>query len=95
MPAKILIKRTFQKDKTAEILSILNRFRAGAKTQPGYIQGETWISPENPQKTLVVVTWDSLPNWRAWKNSQKRKTFEVMLEIYQVGPAQYEEFEIT
>jgi len=28
MPAKILIKRTFQKDKTSEILSILNRFRA-------------------------------------------------------------------
>jgi len=95
MPAKILIKRTFQKDKTSEILSILNRFRAGAKTQPGYIQGETWISPDDPQKTLVVVTWDSLPNWRTWKNSPKRKAFEAMLQIYQLGPAQYEEFEIT
>ena len=94
MPAKILIKRTFQKDKTPEILSILNRFRAGAKTQPGYIHGETWISPDNPQKTLVVVTWDSLPNWRSWRNNPKRKAFEAMLEIYQIGPAQYEEFEI-
>ena len=93
MPAKILIKRTFQKDKTPEILSIINRFRASAKTQRGYIHGETWINPEDPQHTLVIVTWDSLQNWRAWKTSQKRKSFEAMLEMYQIGPTQYEEFE--
>jgi heme-degrading monooxygenase HmoA len=94
MPAKILIKRKFQKETTREILSILNRFRAGAKTQPGYIHGETWISPEDPQKTLVVVTWDSLANWRKWKASSERKAFEALLEIYQIGLTQYEEFEI-
>jgi len=95
MPAKILIRRSFQKDKTPEILTILNRFRASARTQSGYIDGETWINPEDPHKTLVVVTWDSLANWRTWKNSQKRRTFEAMLEIYQVGPTRYEEFEIV
>ena len=93
MPAKILIKRTFQKDKTQEILSILNKLRVSAKTQPGYIKGETWIRPDNPQQALVVVTWDNLANWQAWKNSSKRQSFEAMLEIYQVGPAEYEEFE--
>jgi heme-degrading monooxygenase HmoA len=93
MPAKILIKRTFQKDTTQEILAILNRFRMAAKSQSGYIKGETWIRPDNPQQTLVVVTWDSLPNWLKWKNSSKRQSFEAMLKIYQLGPAEYEEFE--
>ena len=94
MPAKILIKRTFQKDKTAEILAVLNRFRASAKTQPGYVQGETWVDPENPHKTLVVVTWDSLAQWYQWKNSPKRRDFEAMLAIYQLGATDYEEFEV-
>jgi heme oxygenase (mycobilin-producing) len=92
MQAKILIKRTFKKGKQKEIMALLRELRSGAMQQPGYISGETLASCENPQTLLVIGTWGNLESWHHWKDNETRKTLENMLEIYQEGSTEYQEF---
>lgn len=92
MIAKILIKRTFQKDVERQILPILQKMRAAAMSQPGYISGETLTNYENPQRVTVIGTWQSMENWLSWKSSPERAKLESMLEVFQVGPTEFEEY---
>ena len=92
MLTKILIKRRFQAGKTREIITLLNDMRSQAIKQRGYVQGETLVQPDNPQNYLVISTWSNLEFWRNWKNSETRKTIDTMLEVYQEGPTEYEEY---
>ena len=77
MQAKILIKRRFQTGKKKEIISVLRELRSRAMGQPGYISGQTLASPGDPQLLLVIGSW---------------KDLEQILESYQVGDTEYEEF---
>ena len=92
MIAKIIIKRRFVKENTPQILSLLNKMRSIAMNQHGYISGETLMQSEFPENMAVIATWQSMKDWIAWKNSEERKTYEAMLEIYQTRPTQYEEY---
>ena len=92
MIAKIIIKRRFAKENTPQILSLLNKIRSIAMNQPGYISGETLMQNEFPENMAVICSWQNMANWHAWKNSDERKNYEAMLEIYQTRPTQYEEY---
>jgi len=89
---KIFIKRYFKEGKTKEINALLTKFRAGAMNRPGYVSGETLLDPEDPNKVLVIGTWQDMESWINWKESSARKKFEAMLEIYQHGPTEYEAY---
>ena len=92
MAAKILIKRQFSEGQAGEIFSLLNKLRTKARNQQGYITGETLQEHNNPQKKLVIGTWEHIDNWFAWKESTERRQLEAMLEIYQEGPTEYGEY---
>jgi heme-degrading monooxygenase HmoA len=92
MIAKILIKRKFLKGKANEIISISNNMRFIAMEQPGYISGETLINHKNPRNKAVLCTWQTMEDWLNWKEKPERKKFDAMLEVFQVGPTQYEEY---
>jgi len=92
MLVKILIKRHFKEGKTKEINALLTEFRAGAMNRPGYVSGETLLDPEDPNKVLVIGTWENMESWLNWKEDGVRKKFEAMLEIYQRGPTEYEAY---
>jgi heme-degrading monooxygenase HmoA len=92
MIAKIIIKRRFVKENTPQILSLLNKIRTIAMNQSGYISGETLKQSEFPENMAIISSWQSMEDWNAWKNSDARKTYEAMLEIYQTRPTQYEEY---
>ena len=92
MQAKILIKRTFQKGKKEEIISLLKELRSMALQQPGYISGETLSSSDYPQTLMVIGTWQDLESWHNWKENNTRKTLEQMLTMYQEGETEYQEF---
>ena len=94
MPAKILIKRRFKEESIKEVSALLNEFRSGAMNQPGYISGETLVKEDDPLTLLVIGTWRKMQNWKTWKDNPKRKAFEDMLEIYQEGPTEYEEYHL-
>jgi heme-degrading monooxygenase HmoA len=92
MIAKILIKRRFKPGNTPQIVSLLNDIRALAMTHNGYMSGETLMKHEDPDVMVVISTWKDLDSWRLWRNNEERNKFESMLEIYQEGPTQYEEY---
>jgi len=92
MAVKVLITRRFKKDKGMEVLSQLNHLRSEAMNQPGYITGETLAGHDDPQKLLVIATWDTLEHWVKWKDNPTRKEYENKLTDLLEGPVQYEAF---
>ena len=92
MIAKVIIKRRFLKGRDQEVVSLLSRLRTAAMQQPGYVSGETLTRADNPQQMTVIATWQSLGEWEAWKTNSDRRQIEAMLEVFQDGPAQYEEY---
>lgn len=92
MIAKILIKRRFKPGNTPQIVALLNEIRTLAMSQSGYMSGETLLKNDAPDNMVVISTWKSLEAWRLWRDSKERGKFEAMLEIYQEGPTEYEEY---
>jgi len=92
MQAKIMIKRHFKEGRESEIAPLLNDMRTTAMQQPGYISGVTLSDPDNPRKRLVISTWQRIEDWRSWKENQKRRQLEAMLEFYQEEPTVFEEY---
>ncbi len=92
MQAKILIKRKFVNGKKNEILSLLKEMRSSALQQPGYISGETLTSADQPQTLMVISTWEDMESWRGWKENNIRRTLDKMLETWQEGATEYQEF---
>jgi heme-degrading monooxygenase HmoA len=92
MIAKILIKRRFKPGNTPQIVTLLNEIRALAMTQKGYMSGETLMKSEEPDVMVVISTWKDLASWHDWRSNRARQKFESMLEIYQEGPTEYDEY---
>ena len=92
MIAKILIRRKFKPGNTPQIVALLNEIRALAMTQTGYMSGETLMKSEDPEMMVVISTWESLEKWHSWRDNKERNQFESMLEIYQEGPTEYDEY---
>jgi heme-degrading monooxygenase HmoA len=92
MLAKILIERQFNSGNEKEILSLLNQLRSIAMNQPGYVSGLTMKAPDDPDKMMVISTWQNLDSWHSWRENTERKKLEVMLELYQERPTEYREY---
>ena len=66
MAVKIIIRRRVSKDKEAQLLPLLLELRSKATSQPGYISGETLRNVDDPEDFVVISTWQSAENWKAW-----------------------------
>ena len=73
MAVKIIIKRIVPLNKTEALKPLLQKLRNLAMQQPGYISGETFKRIDRPGESLVVSTWQSMENWRAWVMSDGRR----------------------
>lgn len=94
MVVKVLIKRRIKEGKAREVFTLLNKFRSDAMDQKGYITGESLIDHDDPQKILVIATWQSIENWLAWKENKLRKANEARLQQYLDKPTEYEAYVI-
>ena len=73
MAVKIIIKRIVPQNKAEALKPLLHRLRNLAMQQPGYISGETFKRIDRPGESLVVSTWQSMEDWRAWVMSDERR----------------------
>ena len=92
MPVKVLISRRVKQGMVLGLLNEMNQLRATAVIQPGYITGETLTGLDNPEKVLVICTWDGEEQWRTWKEDPIRKSYEARMEEMLLEPPQYEIF---
>jgi heme-degrading monooxygenase HmoA len=89
MAVKIIINRWVEKNKEAELLPLLIQLRALATAQPGYISGETLRNVENPEEFLVISTWQSIENWKAWLSSKQREEIQKKIDGFLGRESEY------
>lgn len=94
MPVKILIKRQFKEGYSKEITDFLKKVRYDAMDQDGYISSETLWDHENPLRVVVASNWQSIEDWKKWKNSDQRKSKEEEFNKLLDGETEYEIFDV-
>ena len=92
MVVKVIIKRRFREGKAKEVFALLKKFRSEAMDQEGYITGETLIGFDDPQKVLVISTWQSIDHWLKWKENPDRIDNETLMEQYLERPIEYDTY---
>jgi len=81
MAVKIIIRRKVPKEKEAYLLPLLIQLRTLATVQPGYISGETLRNLDDPEKYLVISTWQSVDNWKTWSSNKQRAEIQEKIDI--------------
>jgi len=90
MAVKILIKRKVPREKGVTLLNLITELRSRATVQPGYISGETMRSTERPDEYLVISTWQSIDDWKAWAASRERAEIQSRIDAILGEPTHYE-----
>jgi heme-degrading monooxygenase HmoA len=80
MAVKIIIKRKIPKGKEGQLLPLLLELRSKATTQPGYISGETLRNVNDPEDYVVISTWQSVEDWKAWEASKGRAEMQNKID---------------
>lgn len=93
MAVKILIKRKVAKELSPQLDTLLRKMRALTLTQKGYISGETFSQLDAPGVSMVISTWQSMDDWRAWTLSKERVELQEEIDKLLGEPTKYEIFE--
>jgi len=80
MPVKVIVKRKIQISKPEELLPFVQTLRSKAKKQPGYIDGRTWRSIDNPDECMVISTWETHGDWTKWFQSSERREIQGAID---------------
>ncbi len=77
---RVMIERRLKKRE--DIGRLLLELRMAAMLQKGYISGETLVSTKSDSTILVVSTWQSLGDWKAWEKSEERAEINRRIEAF-------------
>ena len=80
MAVKILIKREVPEKKEKELNLLLKEMRTYCTQQSGYISGETMERADRPGEFLVISTWQSTDDWRAWTLNPQRTEIQNKID---------------
>jgi heme oxygenase (mycobilin-producing) len=90
MAVKIIIKRIVPKNKAEALKPLLQKLRNLAMAHHGYISGETYKRIDRPGESLVVSTWQSMEDWRAWVMSDERRGTQEKIDHLLGEKTEYE-----
>jgi heme-degrading monooxygenase HmoA len=93
MAVKVLIKRKVADKHAPELEALLRKMRAMTLNQKGYISGETFTRLDEPGVSMVISTWQSIDDWRAWTLSKERIEVQEQIDKLLGEPTKYEIFE--
>lgn len=93
MAVKVLIKRKVAEKQAPELEGLLRKMRALTLNQKGYISGESFTRLDEPGVSMVISTWQSIDDWRAWTLSKERIEVQEQIDKLLGAPTQYEIFE--
>jgi heme oxygenase (mycobilin-producing) len=80
MAVKIIIQRNIPEKATTQTFPFLMKLREMAMRQDGYISGETLRNFDDPKDYLVISTWRSVDDWKAWESNQVRKDIQASID---------------
>ena len=87
MAIKIIIERHTIPGNELRLSELLMQLRAQAMHAKGYISGETLRSLDDSNKYIVISTWDSLEDWKAWEDNEKRKQIQGNIDALLRAPS--------
>ena len=93
MAVKVLIKRKVAAKLAPELEALLRKMRALTLNQKGYISGETFTRVDEPGVSMVISTWQSIDDWRAWTLTKERIELQEKIDKLLGEPTKYEIFE--
>jgi heme-degrading monooxygenase HmoA len=79
MAIKVIITRKVTKGKQKDLLPLLLELRSKAMNQKGYISGETLKGISDPDEFMVISTWNSLEDWKAWDDNPTRGEIQAKI----------------
>ncbi|MFC1833579.1 putative quinol monooxygenase [Thermodesulfobacteriota bacterium] len=86
MAITVLITRQFKKDAIRKAFDLFLKLRSLATLEAGYISGQTMASVGDPNKIIVLSTWDSKEKWEAWMANDLRKDYSEKMQDLMEGP---------
>ena len=90
MAIDVMIKRRVKPGRQAkELVPLILHLRALATDQPGDISGTTLCNLEHPDECLVISRWESIDDWKRWRNSTQRTAIEQKIELLTGEKAEY------
>jgi heme oxygenase (mycobilin-producing) len=87
MAIRALIEREIKAGSELKLNHLLLQLRAKAMQAKGYISGETLRALNNPNKFLVISTWNSLAEWEAWDKDPQRQVIQEEIDNLLRHPA--------
>lgn len=85
MSIKVIIERKFKEAPVPENYQVINKLRRAAIQKKGYVTGETLVNFDE-NYVVVLSTWSSLDDWKAWADSRERAELENELTPYLKEP---------
>jgi heme-degrading monooxygenase HmoA len=82
----VLEHRTKSHENTKELVKLIKKVRSAARTQPGFIVGETFVDADDPCHVIVISTWQCPEDWKAWDESPARAATRPEIESLLVQP---------
>jgi quinol monooxygenase YgiN len=76
----IIEHRTKDKEATKELVKVIEKIHSEARKFPGYIRGDTFIDVLNPCHIIVISSWQSPAESKAWYESPVSKSFGPLIE---------------
>lgn len=89
MAVKVIISRRVPSVLSANLRPLLLKLRALAGAQPGYISGETLVNIDDHEDIMVLSTWNSIDQWKAWKSDPRRIEIENTIDSMLGDSARY------
>jgi len=80
MAVRVFIEREIDPENEIKLHNLLLKLRAKAIQARGYISGQTLRSVDDPNRFLVISTWNSLEEWRNWENDPDRKAIQEEID---------------
>jgi heme-degrading monooxygenase HmoA len=80
MAVKVIIERRVTKGKDTDLANLMREMRAKAMFARGYISGETLRAHDDPTLYVVISTWKSLDDWKAWEANPDRKEIQTKID---------------
>ncbi|MGA2400128.1 MAG: antibiotic biosynthesis monooxygenase family protein [Syntrophobacteraceae bacterium] len=72
MTVRVIIEREVEPGQEARLQHLMTQARSKATKAKGYISGETLRALDRPNKFVVLSTWNSTEDWKAWEKDPER-----------------------
>ena len=86
MAVRIIIDRKVKKGKESDFARMLRELRSKAIPSKGYISGETLRAQGDSRNYIVISTWQSLEDWKAWEKQPERRKIQTKIEKLMARP---------